>query len=828
MVNGTGLFFALFNNLAIFATLVILYGFLLVRFERINTNIRQIILGVLFGIFSIAVMFAKIELFEGVFVDQRNTVIILSGIFGGPLSAAMGALLAGSARIYLGGDGAIAGVVGVCLTTAAGIALHRLSWRFDTLPQAILSALLGAFVGLLAFLFVGDIQSGWALFKAMVVPFGAAIFLGIFFGGLLLRREETRYQVEQLLRQSEEKYRNVVNGMDDMIAIVDNNANFSFLNPVGEKVFGIPVEECIGQPVFKFIHPDDYEVTSAFFHNSIAEKVPHVEIENRQINATTGKVFTLQWAASFHYDDAGNFVEMGTIGRDITDRKEAEESLLESEERYRTLFERAPYGIFIADFAGTYLHVNPSLCEMLGYTREEIIGRSGADFVMPEEVQYIGPGIEQVKVSDEYRRVWQFRHKDGTAITADVTVTEMLGHMIIGVVRDITEQQALEAQLRHVQKMESMGQLAGGIAHDFNNILVPIMGYADLALMKLSPNEGIYTNLQQIRTAAERAARLTRQILAFSRKQVMQMESLNLNAIVVDFKVMAQRIIGEDIELETFLEPELLLVNVDKGQIEQVLLNLVVNAREAMSQGGKLTIETANVYLDEEYINQYADTLTPGQYIMLAVSDTGVGIDLETQKQIFEPFFTTKEQSRGTGLGLSTVLGIIQQHGGKIWVYSEIDKGTTFKIYLPQSDEDLQTSENSPVELSLVHGVETVMVVEDEEMARELVCETLRAYGYEVLEARDTEHGVQIASDFEGVLHLLLTDVIMPHTNGRELYETISSYHPDMEVLYMSGYTDNVIVHHGILDEGVNFIQKPFTVQSLIQKVRQVLGAAKA
>ncbi len=414
---------------------------------------------------------------------------------------------------------------------------------------------------------------------------------------------------------------------------------------------------------------------------------------------------------------------------------------------------------------------------------------------------------------------------DGTEFPIEVSISraEIAGQeFYTAILRDITTRKQLEAQLLQTQKMEAIGQLAGGIAHDFNNILVPMIGYAELGMMSLPPDSTLYTNLKHIHEAAQRGAALTGQILAFSRKQTLTMEPIDLNEVVAQFEKMLRRLIGENIELQLFLSPKLGLVKADRGQLEQILLNLAVNARDAMPNGGKLTLETANVQLDETYTEKHLE-VQPGPYVMLTVSDTGHGMDVETQQRIFEPFFTTKPQGKGTGLGLSTVFGIVKQHGGHIWVYSESGRGTTFKIYLPQAEDALQPVGTPTTEPLSVYGTETVLVVEDEAMVRNLVCETLEAHGYNVLEAQHPDDGLQLASAYENTIHLLLTDVIMPHMNGRELYQKMAAIRPGLKVLFMSGYTDNVIAHHGILDEEVNFLQKPFTVQSLTRKVRQVL-----
>jgi len=408
--------------------------------------------------------------------------------------------------------------------------------------------------------------------------------------------------------------------------------------------------------------------------------------------------------------------------------------------------------------------------------------------------------------------------------TDELNLVQSVAEQVTGAltrIRLIEERQQLEAQYYQTQKMDAIGSLAGGIAHDFNNLLVPIIGYVELAMVKLTANHELYRNLEHVYKAAERAAALTQQILAFSRKQVLEIKPVNLNDIITNFEGMMGRLIGEDIDLQTSLELSLHLAKVDRSQMEQILMNLAVNARDAMPNGGKLIIETGNVLLDEKYTESYAEVL-PGPYVMVAVSDTGCGMDDETKRRIFEPFYTTKDQGKGTGLGLSTVHGIIKQHRGYIWVYSEPEVGTTFKIYLPQARETVPSKLSESEHVPLV-GTETVLVVEDEEGVRNLVSGTLEAYGYQVLQAKNAEEGLQLASTSTHI-DLLLTDVIMPGMNGRELYEQINAIRPQVKVLYMSGYTDNMIVRDGILEEGTNYLQKPFTIQGLTQKVRTVLS----
>ncbi len=524
----------------------------------------------------------------------------------------------------------------------------------------------------------------------------------------------------------------------------------------------------------------------------------------------------------------------------VAELTKARDSLIESEGRYRALFENMNAGFVlfevVQDDRGVPVDLivvaaNKGFESTTGLIVEEVVGK---------HLTQVLPGIEGDAANwiGRYGRIaltgesQQF--EDGSELLGyyySVIAYQAGPKQCAVTFIDVTERkkaeaerEALQEQLLQAQKMESIGRLAGGVAHDFNNVLVPIIGYVDLAMMSLSPDEKLYVNLQRVREAAERAAGLTRQILAFSRKQVLEMRVLDLNAVVSDFEKMIQRLIGEDIALATFLEPALGRIEADPGQLEQVLLNLAVNARDAMPTGGKLALETANVYLDDAYVQKYADSQPPGHYVMLAVSDTGYGMSPEIKRNIFEPFFTTKEQGKGTGLGLATVFGIVKQHRGNIWVYSEPGSGTTFKIYLPRVEAPAKISETTALEPESVYGTETILVVEDEVMVRQLVCETLAAFGYQVIEAKSAADGLRLAMETTSPLHLLLTDVIMPEINGRQLYQKLAGIRPEIKVLYMSGYTDNVIVHHGILDEGINFLQKPFSVQSLTRKVKQVLG----
>jgi two-component system cell cycle sensor histidine kinase/response regulator CckA len=423
----------------------------------------------------------------------------------------------------------------------------------------------------------------------------------------------------------------------------------------------------------------------------------------------------------------------------------------------------------------------------------------------------------------------QFRliARDGHVVWVEVTakvIADKNGKLIgmRGVTMDVTAKLRLEEQLREAQRMESIGRLAGGVAHDFNNLLTVINGYADMTLHEVNPADPLHSNLTEIRNAGERAAELTRQLLALSRKQLLQPRIFLLNSLIVDGAKTLQRLLGEDIQLVTILDPNLGQVKADPGQMNQVILNVAINARDAMPQGGTLTLETKNVVLDESYAHMHL-SLAPGAYVMLGISDTGHGMDTATLSRVFEPFFTTKELGRGTGLGLSTVYGIVKQSGGSIWVYSEPGHGTTFKIYLPRVDEPISQPEDQAAEVGHLRGSETILVVEDEESVRKLTSEALRKYGYEIIEAANAGEALLACERREGSLPLMITDVVMPQMSGRELADRLHVLRPEMKVLYMSGYTDDAIVRHGLLSPTVFFLQKPFTPSVLAQKVRQVL-----
>ncbi len=507
----------------------------------------------------------------------------------------------------------------------------------------------------------------------------------------------------------------------------------------------------------------------------------------------------------------------------------AQEGLRRSEINFRSLVTHAPYGVCRCDSAGILLDVNPALVAMLGYA-------SGADLVGRNLANLYSDSQQWFSLADYLRLLEKFQGLPADWLRNDRTVVSvrLSGRAFRDerntiffelFAEDITERRALEQQLRQAQKIEAVGRLAGGIAHDFNNLLMVISGYSEFLLERVGSDPEVRAHAQEIANAAGRATSLTRQLLAFSRKQMLAPKIVDLNSVVTENVKMLTRLIGEDIDLVMVPGTDIGAVKADPGQIEQVIMNLAVNARDAMPHGGKLTIETANVTLDANYARFHAP-VKPGDYVMLAISDTGVGMDADTQAHIFEPFYTTKGL-KGTGLGLSTVYGIVKQSEGYIWLYSEAGKGTSFKIYLPRfsaTGEALATQPALAAEADQPSpGHETILLVEDEENLRRLARQYLENQGYNVIDAPDGSNAIQISLAHKGPIHLLLTDVIMPGMNGRELANKVSPTRPEMRVLYMSGYTENHIGHNGTLDEGITLLQKPFTLPALKAKVREML-----
>jgi len=581
------------------------------------------------------------------------------------------------------------------------------------------------------------------------------------------------------------------------------------------RIFGYATcEEFTASPIAdRYFHPEDRNTFMA-----ILQRVKTLTSYEQCLRRKDGSKVWLLGSANLVEGKGGSPTVNEETFVDITERKNAEET-------FRKAFNANPEPISIAALPeGRFIDVNDSFLRVSGYSREEVIGRTSTEldfWARPEDRVTF---VEKLKTQGSVRDLEiTFRTKSGEireAVDSAETIDVGGQQCAIAIFRDITERKTLEKQLRQTQKMEAVGQLSGGIAHDFNNLLGVIIGYSEILEQRLPPDDPLLKECLQIKKAGQSAASLTRQLLAFSRQQILGPKVLDLNAIVVNVQKMLRRLIGEHIELRTNLDPALGCVKADQSQIEQVILNLAVNARDAMPQGGKLLIETAKVDLDEDYARRHPPQ-KPGAYILLSVADTGIGMDAETQARIFEPFFTTKEIGKGTGLGLSTVYGVVRQSGGHIWVYSELGLGTTFKIYLPCAGQQARVQQPPAAPAESMRGSETILLVEDEEALRGLARSLLEDSGYKVLEAELPEAAIETALQHSGKIHVLLTDLVMPGMTGKDLAAKLAPTRPEMKVVFMSGYTS--FTHAGLADSEIALLAKPFTREKLLRKLRETL-----
>src|SRR6202521_3109918 len=636
------------------------------------------------------------------------------------------------------------------------------------------------------------------------------------------------HRIRRRLVQREELFRLISENAADLIAVVDMQGNRIYNSLSYEKVLGYSAEELRNSSSFAQIHPEDIERVKEAAREARATGMGR-PMEYR-IRHKDGTWRTLESTASVIRNSDLEPEKLIIVNRDVTERKRVAEALRRSEASFRSVIVDAPYGIFRANLAGEILMVNAALEKMLGFrSQEELLEANLATSIYryPAEHQKINELFLRDRHFKDVEVEW--KRKDGAFIAVRCSgwpIKDEIGADMEVFAEDVTERRVLERQLRMAQKMEAVGRLSGGIAHDFNNLLGVIIGYIQVMKRSLIPGNPSYEYAEEIEKASQRAVALTRQLLAFSRQQVLEPVILNLNTLVTDLEKMLPRLIGEDIQLNLLLDPAISQVKADPGQIEQVVMNLAVNARDAMPDGGKLTIQTANVELAAAFAREHAGAF-PGQYVMLAVTDTGTGMDPETQAQIFEPFFTTKDRDKGTGLGLATVYGVVKQSSGYIAVDSEVGKGASFKIYLPRIEQPVAIHAEINQAPLTVRGHETILLVEDAEPLRKLAHMFLKDNGYQVLTAADGSEAQQVAAQNAGPIHLLLTDVVMPGINGRVLAKQLAPRHPAMKVLYMSGYTDSFIAGHGVLEEGVHLLHKPFTEDALMRKVRELLDAGK-
>ena len=638
------------------------------------------------------------------------------------------------------------------------------------------------------------------------------------------------HRIRKQLVEREELFHLISENAADMIAVVDMEGQRLFNSLSYQKVLGYSPEELQASSGFEQIHPDDREWVRKAAEDARCSGFGKI-LEYR-IRHKNGGWLVLESTSSVIRNAKGEPEKLVIVNRNITERKKAEQALRRSEADFRSVVEDAPYGIYRASLNGRFLQVNPALRKMLGYELEQdLLKQDLATAIFQHDAEYHRL-IELLASTEELRDVeMEWKKHDGTPITVRCSGRRIQGQDSVSTyfevfAEDVTEKRVLEKQLRMAQKMEAIGRLSGGIAHDFNNLLGVIIGYSRVLRKALSQDNALGEHALEIEKAGQRAASLTKQLLAFSRQQVLTPAVLSLNTLVSDMEKMLPRLLGEDIEVSLALDPDLRNVKADQSQIEQVIINLAVNARDAMPSGGKLTLQTANVELDQAYTRHHPGSRV-GKYVMLAVRDTGVGMDAATLTHIFEPFFTTKELGKGTGLGLATVYGIVKQSTGYIWVDSAPGKGASFQIYLPRHEGCGAPREPKAAPAEKLRGSECILLVEDAEPLKKLAQTFLESAGFRVLSAGSGEEALEVATRFSGRFDLLLTDVVMPGMNGRVLAEQLLSRQPEIKILYMSGYTDSFIAGHGVLNPKTHLLHKPFTEEVLISKVREVLDESK-
>ncbi|MFW5791752.1 MAG: transporter substrate-binding domain-containing protein [Desulfohalobiaceae bacterium] len=668
-----------------------------------------------------------------------------------------------------------------------------------------------------------------ARYVALVVLPLLLLLLAILFWSWSLRRQVARRTAE--LRRSEQQFRSLVEGAPDAV-FVQTDQCFAYLNEAALRLFGAPSkEQLLGMPVMDRFHPDLRQAIQERIHLLFVEKKPVPAMEQTYLRLDGSEVPVEVSAVPLTYNGREGAL---VFARDITERKQAEHDLRESNQLLSAFIRHSPVYAFIKEVTPTesrVIRASENYQDMIGVPGSQMAGKTMQELFPPEFAAKITADDWAVVSKGEILHLEE--EFDGRHFTT-IKFPIFLGgkNLLAGYTIDVTEQrkaqaeqETLAAQLVQAQKMEAVGRLAGGVAHDFNNMLSVINGYAELVLAELSPDAPQRPKIQEILNAGRQSAGLVRQLLAFARKQTIAPKVLDLNEAVTGLLKMLGRLIGEDIDLAWMPAHGLWKVKMDPSQLDQILANLAVNARDAITGVGRVTIETENVVFDQAYCDRHADCIT-GEYVLLAFSDDGCGMDQETQERLFEPFFTTKESGKGTGLGLSTVYGIVKQNDGFINVYSEPGKGSTFRIYLPRHKEENGGDEPQSAPVETPTGTETVLIVEDKPAVLALCREQVQSLGYTVLAAGSPGEAIKLAREHPGEIHLLLTDVVMPEMSGRELLERIKPLRPEIRCLFMSGYTANVIAHHGVLEEGINFIEKPFTRHPLALKLRQALSGS--
>ncbi len=836
---------ALIQNAALLLAMAFIYDVTTTRYRLKQPGLpMQLSIGMALGLLGIIIMLSPWRYVPGIVFDTRSVLLGISGLFFGVAPTAMAMAMTAAFRLFQGGAAAWTGVAVILSTGAIGLVwqqhrrrpLKDLTWKDLYLFGFLVHLDMLAMMLTLPWNTARQVLAQISLPVLTICPLATALL------GLLMVNRLRREDFITQLQAGKEQLRLALMAANQGLYDLNVQTGEATVSPEYATMLEYDPDEFheTNAKWIERLHPADRESVAAAYRDYIAGKTPEYRVEFRQQTKAGEWKWILSLGKVVEYDSTGRPLRMLGTHTDITERKQAEEALEESEKRFRSLFEDVPnIAVQGYDRQRRVVFWNTASEGLYGFSREEALGRHLEELIIPPEMRdgvieainsWLNQGIaipagelvlqkkggQPVNVFSSH--VMQLNiHGEAEMYCVDIDLTERK--------RSEAERDKLQAQLLQSQKMELVGRLAGGVAHDFNNMLQTIIGYSDLALAQIEAASPVHDGLLEIRKAAMRSADLTRQLLAFARKQAVSPKILDLNDTVAGMLKMLQRLIGEDIDLAWVPGHSLWPVKIDPSQLDQILANLAVNARDAITDTGKITIETENISLNAAYCADHPETI-PGEYVLLVVSDNGCGMDKETLAQIFEPFFTTKMQGKGTGLGLATVYGIVRQNNGFINVYSEPGQGTTFRIYLPSFANEMVSAEIRREEEAR-GGTETVLVVEDDAAILNLGTTILQRLGYTVLAANTPMAALELATEYAGEIDLLITDVVMPEMNGRELVQRLSALRPAMHCLYMSGYTANVIAHHGVLDPGIHFIQKPFSIDDLARSVRETLRDEK-
>ncbi|MFN2355465.1 MAG: PAS domain S-box protein [Desulfopila sp.] len=826
------LFINLVCNAAVLLSLGLIYDVFYRSKRQTSTSLNQGIFGVIIGLVAIALMATPANWVSGIIFDTRTILLGLSGLFFGSIPTFVAMAIAAAYRLNLGGSGALTGVVTILSSGLIGLVWRHYRFReskqLSFFEMYLFGVVVHLFMILCMFLLPQDIMQ--RTIKAIILPVMLIYPACTALLGNLLTSRQRRIRIEDDLITSENLHRTILQTAMSGIWRTNMQGQLLEVNEAYCRMSGYSKQELLTMRISDIEVNQTHEETVAGILKTKKQGASRFESRHRCKN---GVVIDVEVSIQFLAVDGQQYV---AFLRDITERKRVERELQESRKQYHDLVEGTPDLIAKVDLMGRFTFVNHAANKIFGLSPEDCIGRLAFDFIHPEDQEATIKAfngwiqskeevfiLENRQVSTDGREhlmAWSARAEYGE----DGTIVGFAG-----TARDITEMKRseaergkLESQFHQSQKIESVGQLAGGVAHDFNNMLGVILGRSELALLHMDPAQPHYQDLLEIHKAAEHSAALTRQLLAFARKQTIAPRIIDLNETVEGMLKMLRRLIGEDIDLTWRPAKDVAPIKMDPTQLDQILANLCVNARDAITGVGKLIIETGRVRFDEEYCADHAGFI-PGTFIMLAVSDNGCGMNPETISHLFEPFFTTKEQGKGTGLGLASVYGAVKQNNGFINVYSEPGQGTTFRIYLPLHQAGTQLQADKVMAQPASRGNETILLVEDEPAILRLATMMLEKQGYVVIAATTPGEAIRLAHEYSGSIDLLMTDVVMPEMNGRDLAKKLLSIYPGIKRLFMSGYTANVIAHHGVLDEGVYFIQKPFSSKDLGAKLRAIL-----